>query len=113
MLFHGSAAGDADDVCEEKDVQITATAGVARTSIVTWLPPSFVNCASACRSMLARSTTAPSFVAPLRTALPTVRDGSAVICMTATTSDGELVGWMSISDPYRFPITMNGRIAAT
>ena len=92
FLLHGAAAGGADDVCEKEEVQPAATTGAARTSIATWLPPLFVYCARACCSTLARSTTVPSFVAPLTTALPTVRAGSAVSCVTATTREDELCG---------------------
>jgi hypothetical protein len=35
-------AGGAEDVCEEKDPQLRASAAEGRTSIDTWLPASFV-----------------------------------------------------------------------
>src|SRR5262249_12898172 len=93
--------------------QPAVTTGAERTSIVTWLPPSFVYCASACCSTLARSTTVPSFVAPLTTALPTVSAGFALSWDTATTSAGAPCGWQWFPAPYGLRRRVNGGIAVT
>jgi hypothetical protein len=41
-LFDGASAGDAEDVREEEKSQFRTSDAAGRSSIVTWLPESFV-----------------------------------------------------------------------
>ena len=45
----------------------------------------------------------PIFDVLFVSAEPTVSAGSASMCATERTSDGSLVGWMSITEPYFLP----------
>lgn len=41
-FLDGAAAGNAEDVCEEEDLQAAGEVAAWRISIVTWFPESFV-----------------------------------------------------------------------
>ena len=59
------------------------------------------------------STTVPRRVAPLTTFEPSLSDGSARSCVSDTTSDGALCGWMSMRVPNLCPPTMYGVMPTT
>ena len=48
--------------------------------------------------------TVPSLELEAVTAAPTVSDGSVRRCVSETTSDGSLDGWMSTREPSRLPL---------